>query len=295
MWTAAAVRLVGNQWRRADAPRRPSDEGDEQPLDAAALVEALVEAMVVRPAASAYGRQAVHAFEWFLGRNPTGYRCTTSPPAAATTASGPAGPSENEGAESTLAYLQALLALEGAGLQRFVGRERMRVALLGPIAWRTPPRHYGPWELVTGLLAEGLVARGLDVTLFATLDSLTTAALDGVCPQGYEEDREPGRAGLGGAARRATRFARSAEFDLVHNNLDWLPLAFSGALPGATGDHHPRLLRPADPAGLPRGRLGVRVDLRRRPRAGAGLLRDGVPRHRPRAGSPSRPRRATTW
>ena len=32
----------------------------------------------------------------------------------------------------------------------------MRVALLGPVAWRTPPYHYGPWEQVTGLLAEGL-------------------------------------------------------------------------------------------------------------------------------------------
>ena len=33
----------------------------------------------------------------------------------------------------------------------------MKLALLGPIAWRTPPRHYGPWEAVTGLLADGLV------------------------------------------------------------------------------------------------------------------------------------------
>ena len=40
--------------------------------------------------------------------------------------------------------------------------------MLGPVAWRTPPRHYGPWELVTSLLTEGLVARGHDVTLFTT-------------------------------------------------------------------------------------------------------------------------------
>jgi hypothetical protein len=59
----------------------------------------------------------------------------------------------------------------------------MKLALLGPIAWRTPPRHYCPWELVTGLLADGLVARGVDVTLFATLDSVTQAKLDGVCPR----------------------------------------------------------------------------------------------------------------
>ena len=66
----------------------------------------------------------------------------------------------------------------------------MKVALLGPIAWRTPPLHYGPWELITSLLAEGLTARGIDVTLFATLDSVTKAALDGVSPTGYEESDE---------------------------------------------------------------------------------------------------------
>ena len=59
----------------------------------------------------------------------------------------------------------------------------MKVAMLAPIAWRTPPRHYGPWELVTSLLTEGLVARGVEVTLFATLDSQTSAVLRGVSPR----------------------------------------------------------------------------------------------------------------
>jgi len=35
--------------------------------------------------------------------------------------------------------------------------------MLAPISWRTPPRHYGPWEQVTSLLTEALVARGVDV------------------------------------------------------------------------------------------------------------------------------------
>ena len=104
----------------------------------------------------------------------------------------------------------------------------MRVALLGPVAWRTPPVHYGPWEQVTGLLADGLVARGVDVTLFATLDSVTTATLDGVCAHGYAED-----AGMDGrvweALHVAHAFARSDRFDLVHSHLDWLPLAFARA------------------------------------------------------------------
>ena len=60
--------------------------------------------------------------------------------------------------------------------------------MLAPIAWRTPPRHYGPWELVTSLLTEALVARGVDVTLFATLDSRTAGTLAGVAPASYSED-----------------------------------------------------------------------------------------------------------
>lgn len=102
----------------------------------------------------------------------------------------------------------------------------MKVALLGPVAWRTPPRHYGPWEQVTGLLANGLRAHGVDVTLFATLDSQTVAALDGVCPHGYAEDETlDGR--VWEALHVAHALARSGEFELVHNHLDWLPLAFS--------------------------------------------------------------------
>ncbi|GAA0968817.1 glycosyltransferase family 4 protein [Acrocarpospora macrocephala] len=102
----------------------------------------------------------------------------------------------------------------------------MRVALLGPVAWRTPPLHYGPWEQVTSLLAEGLTARGIDVTLFATLDSVTSATLDGVCPHGYADDSSmDGR--VWEAMHVAYALSRSGEFDLVHSHLDWLPLAFA--------------------------------------------------------------------
>jgi glycosyltransferase involved in cell wall biosynthesis len=101
----------------------------------------------------------------------------------------------------------------------------VKVAMLGPIAWRTPPRHYGPWELVTSLLTEGLVARGVDVTLFASLDSVTAAELDGIAPHGYAED--PAMDGRVWEALHVSHaFARAGEFDLVHNQLDWLPLAF---------------------------------------------------------------------
>jgi glycosyltransferase involved in cell wall biosynthesis len=102
----------------------------------------------------------------------------------------------------------------------------MKIALLGPVAWRTPPLGYGPWELVVSTLAEGLVASGVDVTLFATLDSVTAAELDGVCPTAYNDN-----AALDGRVWEALHIghclSRSHEFDLVHNHLDWLPLAMS--------------------------------------------------------------------
>lgn len=114
----------------------------------------------------------------------------------------------------------------------------MKIAMLAPIAWRTPPRHYGPWELVTSLLTEGLVARGVDVTLFATLDSLTSAHLDGICPRPYADDPSvDGR--VWEALHVSHALARSDEFDLVHNQLDWLPLAFAAqcAAPMVTTIH----------------------------------------------------------
>lgn len=100
----------------------------------------------------------------------------------------------------------------------------MKVAILGSIAWRTPPRDYGPWERVAGLLATGLHARGVDVTLYATLDSETPAKLDGVCAHGYAEDTSlDGR--VWEALHVAHALERSGDFDIVHNHLDWLPVA----------------------------------------------------------------------
>ena len=35
-----------------------------------------------------------------------------------------------------------------------------RVAVLSPIAWRTPPRQYGAWETVASNIAEGAARQG---------------------------------------------------------------------------------------------------------------------------------------
>jgi glycosyltransferase involved in cell wall biosynthesis len=102
----------------------------------------------------------------------------------------------------------------------------MRIAMLAPISWRVPPRHYGPWERVVSLLTEGLVRRGVDVTLFATADSLTSARLVSVCPRGYSEDPalDPK---VWECLHISAVFERAAEFDLIHNQFDFLPLSYS--------------------------------------------------------------------
>jgi glycosyltransferase involved in cell wall biosynthesis len=102
----------------------------------------------------------------------------------------------------------------------------MKIALLSPIAWRTPPRHYGPWERVVSLLVEGLVQRGIDVTLFATGDSQTSAHLQYICPFPYEEDPNIDPK-VWEAMHIAHLFEQAHKFDLIHNNYDFMPLSYS--------------------------------------------------------------------
>jgi glycosyltransferase involved in cell wall biosynthesis len=102
----------------------------------------------------------------------------------------------------------------------------LRIAVLAPIAWRVPPRHYGPWELFASLLTEGLVERGLDVTLFASGDSQTSARLSSVTARGWEEDRDV-EPKVAECLHISALFERANEFDLIHNSFDFLPLTYS--------------------------------------------------------------------
>ncbi len=106
----------------------------------------------------------------------------------------------------------------------------MHIAMLSPIAWRTPPRHYGPWENVASLLTEGLVAFGHDVTLFATADSKTSGTLHAVCPQGYEEDRSliPK---VWECLHISELFEHADGYDIIHNHFDYLPLTYTSLTP----------------------------------------------------------------
>jgi glycosyltransferase involved in cell wall biosynthesis len=103
----------------------------------------------------------------------------------------------------------------------------VRIAVLAPISWRVPPRHYGPWELFASMLTEGLVARGHDVTLFASGDSATSAQLSSVVASGWSEDPtiEPK---VAECLHIAAVFERAGEFDIIHNGFDFLPLTYAG-------------------------------------------------------------------
>jgi len=103
----------------------------------------------------------------------------------------------------------------------------MKIAMLSPIAWRTPPVGYGPWERVVSLLTEGLAAEGIDVTLFATADSATRAKLHAIAPRPYEEDKtlEPK---VWECLHISELFEKAGDFDLIHNHFDFLPLTYSG-------------------------------------------------------------------
>lgn len=104
----------------------------------------------------------------------------------------------------------------------------MRVAILAPVTWRTPPRNYGPWEQVASVLTEGLVKEGIDVTLFATGDSITKAKLKFVCEKPLGE--YPADAKVIECLHISNLMEQAEAFDIIHNHFDFLPLTYSGLI-----------------------------------------------------------------
>lgn len=121
----------------------------------------------------------------------------------------------------------------------------MRVGIMGPITWRTPPRHYGPWEQVVATLANGLARRGVEVTVFATGDSQLEAEVRWVCPRplGESPDLNPK---VYEFLHLGFCLEQAAEFDILHNHLNCYPLVFSPLVktPIITTLHGSALLEP---------------------------------------------------
>ena len=109
----------------------------------------------------------------------------------------------------------------------------LRIAHIAPVATTIPPGKSGSVEQMTSLLTEGLVRRGLDVTLFATGDSTTAAKLHAIYPHGYWHDDSMWPWELCEMFNLAAAIERAGDFDVVHYEAGYYPmsLAFSRLSP----------------------------------------------------------------
>ncbi len=85
---------------------------------------------------------------------------------------------------------------------------------------------YGPWEQVASNIAEGLIEKGINVTLFATGDSITNGNLEYICRQPYAEETSLDPK-VWECLHISNMMEKADKFDLIHNNYDFLPLTYS--------------------------------------------------------------------
>ena len=105
----------------------------------------------------------------------------------------------------------------------------MRIAILSPIVWRTPPAKYGPWEQVASNVAEGLIEKNIDVTLFATGNSITKGKLQYVAEEAYGENQDMDPK-VWECLHISHLMEQADKFDLIHNHFDFLPLTYSSLI-----------------------------------------------------------------
>jgi glycosyltransferase involved in cell wall biosynthesis len=105
----------------------------------------------------------------------------------------------------------------------------LRIAVVAPVATTIPPPRSGSVETMTALLAEGLVARGHAVTLFATADSRTSAKLHAIYPHGYHHDRDMWPWELYEMLNLAAAVERARDFDLIHYQAEYYPISLAFA------------------------------------------------------------------
>lgn len=104
---------------------------------------------------------------------------------------------------------------------------RLRIAMVAPVATSVPPVRSGSIEAMTSLLTEGLVARGHDVTLFATAGSVTRARLHATFTQGYREDPTLWPWELCELFNLSAAVERGASFDVIHYQSEYYPVSLA--------------------------------------------------------------------
>ncbi len=120
-----SLRLTGHGGRRRGEPAPGT--GDEQPLDASALVEAELAAFAVTGEPE-HGVRAQRSFDWFLGRNRLHRPLYDFATGGCSDGLGDETTNDNEGAESTLAFHRAALLLDTAGLPAVLRRRTRETA-----------------------------------------------------------------------------------------------------------------------------------------------------------------------
>jgi glycosyltransferase involved in cell wall biosynthesis len=115
----------------------------------------------------------------------------------------------------------------------------MRIAQIAPLAESVPPKLYGGTERVVHWLTEELVQQGHEVTLFASADSRTSAALVPVIPRALRLSKPKQDPAAAYAALLADLDERAREFDVIHAHSDWLhlPLLRTKGVPFLTTLH----------------------------------------------------------
>jgi len=102
----------------------------------------------------------------------------------------------------------------------------MRIAQVAPLYESVPPRLYGGTERVVSWLADELVQRGHEVTLFASGDSRTHARLVSAWPRALRLDpAQPDPFALH-TLELAQAFSRADDFDVVHCHVDYLAFPY---------------------------------------------------------------------
>ncbi|BAZ41291.1 group 1 glycosyl transferase [Calothrix sp. NIES-4101] len=110
----------------------------------------------------------------------------------------------------------------------------MKIAQVAPLWERVPPPTYGGIELVVSHLADELVRRGHDVTLFASGDSQTLAKLEAICPRALRLDPEFREYSVYETLELSQVYQRAAEFDIIHSHVGVTALALANFVPTPT-------------------------------------------------------------
>jgi glycosyltransferase involved in cell wall biosynthesis len=105
----------------------------------------------------------------------------------------------------------------------------LRIALVAPVAQAVPPIRSGSIESATALLANGLAARGHDVTLFATASSHTGARLQATYARGYHEDPSMWPWELCELLNLSAAVERAGSFDIIHYQAEYTPIGLAFA------------------------------------------------------------------